>query len=129
MKTFVKNHKSLLKAILLAVLGISCFYVSFAFAQDSGLSGIASSVRGTFVSFAKLITAASYLAGLGFVFVSILEFKKHRDNPTSNPLGKPVAYLFVGIALLFLPYFAQQAGQTIFKGGTAGTISGESGIN
>ena len=52
---------------------------------------------------AKLITAGSYIAGMGFGVGSIVKFKAHKDNPTQIPVGTPIALLFVAAALLFMP--------------------------
>ncbi len=99
-----------------------------AFAQ-SGLTigGVASLITGSFVQLAKLITASSYLAGLGFAIGAILKFKQHKDNPTQIPVGTPIALLFISSALLFLPSILQITGNTLF-GAQGGTIAGPSGI-
>jgi hypothetical protein len=56
-----------------------------------------------FLDVAQLITASSYLAGLGFSAASIMKFKQHKDNPTQIPVGTPAALLYVSAALLYLP--------------------------
>ncbi|WP_324607132.1 type IV secretion protein IcmD [Legionella adelaidensis] len=85
------------------------------------IGGLASSVTGSFKQIAKLITAGSYLAGLGFSVGAIMKFKQHKDNPTQIPIGTPIALLFIAAALLFLPSILGIAGQTMFGGGqTAG---------
>ena len=126
----MKNGK-LIKAIIYLALACGAFYVSFAFGAttNQGLSGIAGNVTGAFKSFAKLITAGSFLAGLGFAVGSILKFKQHKDNPTQIPIGTPIALMFVAVALLFLPTLFKSAGYTAFgTGAEAGVISGETSI-
>ena len=51
------------------------------------LGKMASSITGSFTSLTKLITAGSYLAGLGFSIGAIMKFKQHKDNPTQIPIG------------------------------------------
>jgi len=120
----------LIKAIVLLVLACGAFYVSFAYGATSDtLSGIANNVRHSFTAFAKLVTAGSFLAGLGFAIGSILKFKQHKDNPTQIPIGTPIALMFIAVALLFLPTLFKSAGNTAFgTGADAGKISGVSSI-
>ncbi len=91
------------------------------------IGGVASLITGSFRQIAKLITAASYLAGLGFSIGAVLKFKQHKDNPTQIPVGTPIAMLFIASALLFLPSILDVTGATLF-GAQGGTIAGPSGI-
>lgn len=63
---------------------------------------------------AKLITSASYVAGFGFALGAILKFKAHKDNPTQIPIGTPIALIFIGAALLFVPTLFSVTGVTDF---------------
>lgn len=89
------------------------------------LGGMASSITKSFTSLAKLITAGSYLAGLGFSIGAIMKFKQHKDNPTQIPIGTPIALVFIAAALLFLPTILGVTGQTMFGG--AGKTAGPTG--
>ncbi len=89
------------------------------------VGGMASSITGSFQSLTKLITAGSYLAGLGFSIGAIMKFKQHKDNPTQIPIGTPIALVFIAAALLFLPTILGVAGFTMF--GSAGSVAGPSG--
>jgi intracellular multiplication protein IcmD len=93
------------------------------------LGAMALQITKSFEGLAKLITAGAYMAGIGFVMASMLKFKAHKDNPTQIPIGTPIALLFVGAALIFLPHIFIIAGYTIF-GGTSGAagISGTTGL-
>ncbi|MDX2346416.1 MAG: type IV secretion protein IcmD [Legionella sp.] len=96
-------------------------------ATDLTLGGMASSITDSFASLTKLITAASYLAGLGFSIGAIMKFKQHKDNPTQIPIGTPIALVFISAALLFLPSILDVAGATMF-GGSGGQVAGPEGI-
>lgn len=97
------------------------------FAESEGTIGsVAKSVTKTFEQIAQLITATSYIAGLGFAIGAVLKFKQHKDNPTQIPIGTPVALLFVAAALLFLPSIMETAGATLF--GEKAAISGVAGV-
>jgi intracellular multiplication protein IcmD len=71
--------------------------------SSNTLGSVATSVTSNLSSVAQLVTASSYLAGLGFSVASIAKFKAHKDNPTQIPVGTPVALTAVSAALLFLP--------------------------
>lgn len=97
-----------------------------ALADGLSFGNIASTVTASFRQIANLISAASYLAGLGFAIGSIMKFKQHKDNPTQIPIGTPIALLFIAAALLFMPSILGATAQTLF-GGT-GTVAGPSGF-
>ena len=67
-------------------------------------------ISSDFSSLTKLITAGSYLAGLGFSIGAIMKFKQHKDNPTQIPIGTPIALEVAGAALLFLPTITTTSG-------------------
>ncbi|SJZ63318.1 MULTISPECIES: type IV secretion protein IcmD [Legionella] len=94
-------------------------------ASSTSLGGMASSVTSSFTALAKLITAGSYVAGLGFSIGAIMKFKQHKDNPTQIPIGTPIALVLIAAALLFLPSILGVAGQTLL--GTSGSVAGPSG--
>jgi intracellular multiplication protein IcmD len=87
------------------------------------LGDMALTITYSFYGLSKLITAGAYMAGMGFVMASMLKFKAHKDNPTQIPIGTPIALLFVGSALIFLPHVFSIAGETVF-----GDTSGAAGI-
>ncbi|KTD66080.1 protein IcmD (DotP) [Legionella spiritensis] len=90
------------------------------------IGSMASTITGSFGQLAKLITAGSYLAGLGFSIGAIMKFKQHKDNPTQIPIGTPIALVFIAAALLFLPTILGIAGATMFGSG-GGETAGPSG--
>lgn len=89
------------------------------------IGDVASTITGSFEQLARLITAGSYLAGLGFAVGAIMKFKQHKDNPTQIPIGTPIALLFIAAALLFLPTILGVAGSTLF--GAGGETAGPTG--
>lgn len=92
--------------------------------DSSSVGTIASAITTNLESMAKLVTAGSYVAGLGFSVASIAEFKAHKDNPTQIPVGTPAALVAVSAALLYLPTIMSVAGQTAFgtSGGSASDV-------
>ena len=115
-------------ALSVAALGLLMFSTG-SVAAGMTLGGMASQVTSSFASLTKLITAASYLAGLGFAIGAIMKFKAHKDNPTQITVGTPIALVFIAAALLFLPSILDMAGATMFGGeqqtaGAGGTVYG-----
>ena len=117
----ISCHSSVL---LITSIGILMFAAE-AGATSGTIGGMASSITESFESLAKLITAGSYLAGLGFSIGAIMKFKQHKDTPTQIPIGTPIALVFISAALLFLPSILGVAGATMFKG--SGTTAGPKG--
>lgn len=128
MKWFGMKKDVLMKyAFFFLMMGTSLYFTE-AFAADgtATIGTVAANLTGTFANIAKLITALSYIAGLGFGIGSILKFKQHKDNPQQIPVGTPIALLFVAAALLFLPSVFQIAGATLglsSSGGVGGVTT------
>ena len=109
-------------------LGLMVLFCQDAMASSTSLTlgGMASQITSSFGSLTKLITAGSYLAGLGFSIGAIMKFKQHKDNPTQIPIGTPIALVFIAAALLFLPTILGITGATMFGSG-GGKTAGPSG--
>ncbi len=109
----------------LSLLAVFLFISENGFAAVTTVGSMASHITGSFENLAKLITASSYLAGLGFSIGAIMKFKQHKDNPTQIPVGTPIALVFIASALLFLPSILTVAGGTMFS--TDRKVSGPGG--
>lgn len=119
----------MMKKVILALLSLACFVaatVVLAQAGKGGAGDVAATITSNLTNIAKLITAASYVAGMAFAVGAIVKFKAHKDNPTQIPIGTPIALLFVGAALIFAPSVFKVSGATLF--GSSGTVAGASGI-
>lgn len=93
---------------------LALMYAGELHASVQTLGDLARMINKSFSAVAKLITGASYLAGLGFSIGAIMKFKQHKDNPTQIPIGTPIALLFIASALLFLPSILDVASGTLF---------------
>jgi intracellular multiplication protein IcmD len=69
----------------------------------------------TLSDLAKLITAGSYVAGMGFAIGAILKFKAHKDNPTQVPISMPIALIFIAAALIFAPSVYNGAANVLYE--------------
>lgn len=115
-----------MKKVILAVLALTCLSIGTAALAISGMGSVAATVTSNVANIAKLVTAASYVAGMAFAVGAIVKFKAHKDNPTQIPIGTPIALLFVGAALIFIPTVFKVSGATLFGG--SGTVAGVEGI-
>lgn len=116
-----------MKKVILGVLALSCFTIGTAAlaaaAVSGGIGSVAASVTSNLGAVAKLITAASYVAGMAFAVAAVVKFKAHKENPTQIPIGTPIALLFVGAALIFIPSVFKVTGQTLGFSGVS-SVSG-----
>lgn len=108
------------------VIGLMLSLIDAACAAST-IGAVASGLTHSFAAIGRLITGGSYVAGLGFVLGAIMKFKQHKDNPTQIPIGTPIALLFVGCALLFLPSLLNVVGGSMFGSGSFKT-AGPSGM-
>ena len=116
-----------MKRVILALIALAALTAgTVALAAVSGIGAVAENITSNLGNIARLITAASYVAGMAFVVGAIVKFKAHKDAPTQVHLGVPVAMLFIGAALIFVPTVFKAAGGTMFGG--SGTVAGVSGI-
>ena len=116
-----------MKKATLWLLAFVCLCTgTLALAQVSGVGSVAAKVTSNISALAKLFTAGSYVAGMAFAIGAIVKFKAHKDNPTQITIGQPVALLFVGAALIFIPTVFKVSGATMFgvSGGKAAQVSG-----
>ncbi len=114
--------KMILVSLALTSLAIGTIALA---GKISGVGSVAAQVTTNISAFAKLITAASYVAGMAFAVGAIVKFKAHKDNPTQIPIGTPIALLFVGAALIFIPSIFKVGGATLFaSSGVASSVSG-----
>jgi intracellular multiplication protein IcmD len=100
---------------------LALFFLSevlFAGGGGSGgttLGDVAGNVRDTMNNVAQLITAVSYVAGVGFAVMGMLKLKAHKDQPAQVPLSQPMVLLIIAAGLVFLPSLIKSAGSTIWS--------------
>ena len=108
------------KKVMLFVVPMTLFYAGYASADAANISVVATTLTSTFGALAKLVTATSYVVGMGFGVSSMLKFKAHKDNPQGTPLGVPMMLLFVAAGLIFLPSIFTMAGGSLGVSAAAG---------
>ncbi len=100
---------------------LSLFLISsLVFAGGGGGGGaslgeVAGNVTKTMDNVAKLITAVSYVAGVGFAVMGMLKLKAHKDQPQQVPLSQPMVLLVIAAGLVFLPSLIKSTGATVWS--------------
>lgn len=80
--------------------------------QTQSLGDIAGNIILSMNNLAKLISAASYVVGVGFALMGMLKFKAHKDNPTQVQLSQPIVLLAIAAGLVYLPSLISTVGNT-----------------
>jgi len=112
---------------LLALFFISDLLLAGGDPADNSLGDIAGTVTDSMSNVAKLITATSYVAGVGFAMMGMLKFKAHKDNPTQVPLSQPIVLLVIAAGLVFLPNLISTGGATVWGDGDGGRATSSGG--
>lgn len=112
--------------LLLALYCVSDFVLASSGGQDLG--AVASNVTNTMNSVGKLITAGSYVAGVGFALMGMLKFKAHKDQPAQVPLSQPIVLLAIAAGLVFLPSLITTTGSTVFGSGKQNATAKGTGV-
>lgn len=60
----------------------------------------------------KLLLAASYMLGAILIFMSIAQYKIHRQSPKLTPLTIPVLLLLMGVVCVLIPYTSKIFGNS-----------------
>lgn len=124
----IKKQQPLLMLLFYFTTLMSLFLFSdllFATNNAQSLGDVAATVRSSLQNVAALITAVSYVAGIGFAMMGLLKLKSHKDNPTQVPLSQPITLLIISAGLVFLPSLIKSAGATIW--GSGAQLTGTSG--
>lgn len=98
---------------LLSMLTFCEFNCAYA-GSNQTLGDIALNVTSSMSGLAKLITAVSYVAGIGFAMMGLLKFKAHKDNPTQVHLSQAFVLIVISVGLIFLPNLISTGGTTIW---------------
>lgn len=96
-------------------------------APAGSIGEAAKTITGSMTGIAKLITATSYVAGVGFALMGMLKLKAHKDNPTQVPLSQPIVLLAIAAGLVFLPSLITTAGKTVWTSPEAADPTGDKG--
>ena len=80
------------------------------------IGSLASNVTKSIGALTQLVTAGAYVGGTAMFLIAIFQFRQHKENPSQVPLSKPMMFLAIAGALLFLPSLIKVTGQTIFGG-------------
>ena len=107
------KHAKLMKQLLLGLFFLVTLFVANAYAQQT-IGTVAKNITNSIMGLTKLVTAGAYVGGTTMFLIAIFQFRQHKENPTQVPLSKPMMFLAIAGALLFLPSLIAVTGSTIF---------------
>ena len=112
--------------IYVITLGAALF-AGAALAQGNAVTvtSIADTISGTVTNFAKILSAVSIIAGLGFILASFFKFHQHKLNPTQVPLSQGITLLLIGAGLAVLPVLVKTTTQGVFGTSEVATVTGQ----
>ena len=83
-----------------------------AMAQD--LKAVTNNLHGQLPGIADILSAVSYLAGIGFGIKAALKLKEHNDTKGQVPISAPITMAVVAALLIALPTLLTTSKGTIF---------------
>ena len=112
------STKNLIKStvkVCLKMLGFaSLFYVGSVYAGALSLSDIESTVGGSVLTIATLMTDVALISGVGFIMASFFKFHQHKLNPTQVPMSQGLTLLLIGAGLCVFPSLIPTASDSVF---------------
>lgn len=112
-----------MKQLLLGLFFLATFFAANAYSQTIGT--VAANITKSVLNLTKLVSAGAYVGGTSMFLIAIFQFRQHKENPTQTPLSKPMMFLAIAGALLFLPTLITVTGATIFgQGAKMGSATG-----
>ncbi|MCD6048315.1 MAG: hypothetical protein K0S08_1962 [Gammaproteobacteria bacterium] len=86
---------------------LACFCPLIALAQANTESPYLDTMS-MFSTISAIIFALCHIAGIIFIFMSIVYYRRYRQNPNETPLGRVLWVLVLGILIFCLPWAAAQ---------------------
>lgn len=116
--------KNTMKTLGLLGLGVAltALAVDPAMAQTS-LNKVTTELRGQMGGVADLLSAVSYIGGVGFGIKAALKLKEHNETKGQTPLSQPITMGIVAALLIALPTFLKTATETLFGGSSQKTTA------
>ena len=116
--------KNTMKTLGLLGLGVAltALAVDPAMAQ-TGLNKVTGELKDQMGGVADLLSAVSYIGGVGFGIKAALKLKEHNESKGQTPLSQPITMGIVAALLIALPTFLKTATETLFGGSSQKTTA------
>ena len=96
--------KDMIKKIT-TLLMLTCYWV-MAQSPSNSLGGRAQHLLRPVTMLEKMMMAIMTIVGFAFAMATIVQYIEFRKNPVQTPISKPIIYLILALAFLFLPVWA-----------------------
>lgn len=116
-----------MKKVLLKTLGLigataAVLFMASDVALAQDMSSVLQRVKGQMPDVAEILSAFSYIIGIGFGIKAALKFKEYNESKGRDAhLSQPITLIVVAAILLALPTFLTTGRNTIFGNGTTNT--------
>jgi hypothetical protein len=120
----IKLSNTLFQSLMMAAVVAAALPVpELALAQTStqGLANSITTIHTGISSIPNIVAGVFYITGSMMVGAGALSFKRHTENPVTEPLGKALGRTAAGSALIALPAFGQWLNNTLAIGSTTAT--------
>ena len=116
--------KNTMKTLGLLGLGVAltALAVDPAMAQ-TGLNKVTGELKTQMGGVADLLSAVSYIGGVGFGIKAALKLKEQNESKGQTPLSQPITMGIVAALLIALPTFLKTATETLFGGSSQKTTA------
>jgi hypothetical protein len=122
MKMLVKKSnqsRCFFKAMAIAILTGASFYMDSAYAVSANLETMITNFSQALPNLMRVVTALAYVMGMFFIIKGVIGLKNFGESRTARDdmhgLKGPLALLFVGAALLYLPTSVQTGISTFWQ--------------
>lgn len=106
MLSFKKKHMIL--GVLMLLFASCVFAGTTATQYHGGVGDIAKNVFGVGLDVREMIRTVCIIAGSVLLLFSLIQYKKHRDNPVEVSLGSVFFTLITGASLILLSFVPMQ---------------------
>lgn len=109
---------------LTGIVGMLFAGATLAAGDTVTLSSIQTTISSSVVNIAKILTAVSVIAGIGFIMAAFFKFHQHKLNPTQVPMSQGITLVLIGAGLTVFPFLIQPTTQAVFGVSKVASVKG-----
>ena len=89
---------------LMILLGAIASTVALGADSSGSIGDIAGNIFGLGMTIRGVVKAVCIIAGSGLILASLLQYKKHRENPVETTWGTVIFTFVIGVAIICLSF-------------------------
>jgi hypothetical protein len=95
--------------VALIALGTIISFTALGVDSSASIGDIAGNVFGLGMTIRGIVRAVCIIAGSGLILASLLQYKKHRENPIETTWGTVIFTFVIGVAIICLSFIPIEA--------------------